>query len=302
MNIVEAVLAKLKTDDWLKYPGGDGRGIIICAGSAYSPSAYIAIRHLRRCGCNLPVEVWAFDSTELPRTWIKAVDGLNTCVRYSVLHADGYQVCRAYESKIIALMNSSFHQVMLLDADNIILQDPSSFFDSAEFYSHGQIFWPDHFFEASSYHSIQQAAFDDFGLIPQTGLEIDSGQLFVDREACWKELQLAELMNQHSPEVYRRYTWGDKDTFILAWRILRRPYFVMEKRPQPIGNSVFWQHDFAGKPAFQHQRKWLSAPHVMQGLLSKNELWTDFSLQYLNDYYKVVPWTGELSVPAFRPR
>jgi len=50
---------------------GAGRGIVICGGGSYLPSAYVAIRHVRRTGCSLPIELWVIDWTEIPQEQIE---------------------------------------------------------------------------------------------------------------------------------------------------------------------------------------------------------------------------------------
>ena len=48
-----------------------------------------------------------------------------------------------YAIKVYSLLFSRFRNVMLLDADNLPLQDPTYLFHTNEFLKHGNLFWPD---------------------------------------------------------------------------------------------------------------------------------------------------------------
>ena len=45
--------------------------------------------------------------------------------------------------KIVALVFSSFQEVLLMDSDNIVLSDPSSLFASEDYKSRGSMLWMD---------------------------------------------------------------------------------------------------------------------------------------------------------------
>jgi hypothetical protein len=45
--------------------------------------------------------------------------------------------------KVAALLFCSFSEVLLLDADNTPLADPTPLFDDALYRQHGNLFWPD---------------------------------------------------------------------------------------------------------------------------------------------------------------
>ena len=86
--------------------------------------------------------------------------------------------------------------------------------------------------------------------------EFESGQIVVNKEVCWRALNLAWWYNDHS-EFFYRHIHGDKDTFHMAWRRTNRPYSMP---PFPIDSlqGVMCQHDFTGRRIFQHRNshKW----------------------------------------------
>ena len=46
-----------------------------------------------------------------------------------------------YEPKVYALYHTRFQQVLMSDADNIALREPSHLFDSPQMKLHGNLFW-----------------------------------------------------------------------------------------------------------------------------------------------------------------
>src|SRR6476660_5389367 len=59
------------------YPGGKGRGIVIVGGGRDLASAYVALRHLRATGCDLPIQLWHPGEKELAPFWSHLVAGLH---------------------------------------------------------------------------------------------------------------------------------------------------------------------------------------------------------------------------------
>lgn len=59
-----------------------------------------------------------------------------------LFHSSDYTMDR-YEPKIYALYHSSFQQVLMLDADNMPLQDPTYLFDAPHMVQHGAMVWLD---------------------------------------------------------------------------------------------------------------------------------------------------------------
>ena len=236
-----------------------GRGVVISAGAFYLISGYVAVRSLRAAGCALPIQLWHLGPEEMP-------DGVRPLfARLDVECVDAHEVRRTHpmrvlggwQNKIFSIAHSPFAEVFSFDADNVALADPAGLFDDAAFRRHGQIFWPDFLFEEANDWTIRPYAWEFLGLPPRTGAELESGQLLLDKEACWEPLMLAYHMNEHPEFYYEKCTYGDKDTWRLAWEFLRRPPYVVPKRPEMLEDMVRIQHAPDGRPFFQHSRKWL---------------------------------------------
>lgn len=282
------------------YPGGKGRGIVIVASAAYLPSAFVAIRHLRAHGCQLRVQLWHFGESDIPPFFRTLADscGAELVDAFAAAGAGDFHRLGGWECKIHAIVACPFEQVLLLDADNIPLMDPSFLFDCEQFTRYGQVFWPDFFYQPESKYALRPLAWRELGLPARVGLELDSAQLLVDRKCCWRELQVCRLLNIYSEQCYDRWTWGDKDTFTLAWLLTHRSYFVVPIRPrfvQPDGDSVFWQHWVDGSKLFQHQRKWFHAPQKMADFLQEDELLKEQSLDYLREFWDAARAAGQES-------
>ena len=119
------------------YPGKfSGRGIVTCAGGpCYNICAWVLINMLRKLGCELPIEVWYLGEEERDEHWIEMVKPLGVTMR------DGGKVQRQHENprhggwalKSHAILNSSFREVLFLDADNVPVVDPTYLFDAPVF-------------------------------------------------------------------------------------------------------------------------------------------------------------------------
>ena len=262
-------------ESMIAYPTGrfGGRGIVICAGGpTYAACAWVCIQMLRRAGCSLPIQLWHRGDEELPAQ-VRALfaseskEGRHSCrplprerqpPRAAV--AAGRQECRpslnvecidairmsrrypvrrlgGWELKAYALLNSPFEDVLLLDADNVPLIDPERLFDTEQFARDGAIFWPD----------LGRLAKDDpiwdiCGIPHRDEPEVESGQLLVNKQRCWRALSLALWMNEHSDFFYK-HLHGDKETFHLAFRRVNQPYAMPAKVPRILKGALL-QHDF----------------------------------------------------------
>ncbi len=248
------------------YPGRfSGRGIVICAGGiSYLTCAWVNISMLRKNGCRLPIEVW-YTGSELDEEVIGILAEMDVVCKnakeYSILEVANYSI------KPLAILNSSFREVLFLDADNVGVADPTYLFDDEHYKATGTIFWPD-FWKTEKTNPIWQiVGSEQYDLIEQ-----ESGQLLINKERCWRELNLCWYFNLNR-EYYYQLLLGDKDTFKFAWLALGSPYSMV---PTPVGFAGFRedtgqfhgltmvQHDFSGRIIFLH-RNWLKWDITLNG-------------------------------------
>ena len=230
------------------------RGIVMCGGGTkYFPCVYVLVRLLRQLGCTLPVEVWHLGEREMSPLMRGLLEA------YGVRCVDGLAVRRVHparrlggwELKCFAVLHSRFQEVILLDADNCPVRDPGFLFDSAAYRKLGAVFWPDYGRFAKG-----RAVWAATGIKYRDEPEFESGQMVIDKARCWRALNVAMHLNEHS-EWWYRLVHGDKDTFHLAWRKIGQDY-AMPAHPVRALDGVMLQYDFAGKLLFQHRNfaKW----------------------------------------------
>ncbi|KAJ1568902.1 hypothetical protein HK405_012426 [Cladochytrium tenue] len=130
------------------------------------------------------------------------------------------------------------------------LRDPTPLFDSPEFTRSGALFWPD--FMSRRRDSV---LWDLFGIAPplltppppQAGtggaerLELESGQILVDKRRVWKGLKMAEHISSEG-RFYFKHFWGDKETFYWGFRAAGLPVAVSPHYIHLVGRIVSPQH------------------------------------------------------------
>jgi alpha 1,2-mannosyltransferase len=242
------------------YPGSfSGMGIVMCAGGVtYLTCAWVNISMLRKSGCTLPIEVW-YSGMELNDEAIDRLKELNVecrnCKDYSEFNITGYMM------KPFAILNSGFREVLLLDADNSCVTDPTFLFNSREYRENNAIFWPDFGITDRESPIWRITGTDDYESIEQ-----ESGQILINKEICWKELNLCWHFAMQREDYYKML-WGDKDTFRFSWKAMGTSFYMI---PTPVGLCGFnrpgtgfvgvslVQHDFIGNILFLHRSffKW----------------------------------------------
>ena len=251
----EALAARLADLPWIMPPVTNWRGIVIVAGGdLYFRLAWHLLTALRGLGCRLPVEVWTLGGDEMTPEMRGLLEEWPSV---SVVAADAY--CRrhglrpptsGWELKAFSLRHCSFAEVMLLDADNCPVIDPTGFFDTIDFQQAGAIFWPDLPPQRERGQWVPDAAWQNVGLEPRPARPFESGQILVSRKRHLAALDVSLFLNEWSEYVYQ-WVYGDKDTFLLAWHLVDRPYAMPSRNPRWVAPAIH-QHDLAGNLAFQH--------------------------------------------------
>jgi hypothetical protein len=231
-----------------------GRGVVICGGGEkYFPCVWVCVRTLRMHGCTLPIEVWHLGPAEMTDEMRGLLEPYGvTCVdAFAVREKNSARRLGGWELKAFSVIHSRFAEVLLIDADNVPVRDPSFLFDEAPYREHGAIFWPD-FNRLGPERPIWRI----LDIAYRDEPEVESGQMVIDKIRCWAALNLAMHLNEHS-DFYYKYVLGDKETFHLAWRKLGQEY-AMPSRPLSALPATMCQYDFDGRLVFQHRNfaKW----------------------------------------------
>ncbi len=255
-ELVTALLAASKRE----VPSGlTGRGIVMVGGGRFLPSAYLAVKRIRSTGCTLPVELWYLGKAEMPGQFLPIFQelGVRLVDATEIGSKFGFHKLGGWECKPLAITYSNFAEALFIDSDNLVLQDPSFLFESQEYLSSGAIFWPDFPVVNDEYWRIKPEAFSILGLPPQRDIETESGQLVINKLRHWGALLTTVAMNQASDFFYTHCSYGDKDTFTLAWLLTESSFHRIKHAPALIKDMIRTHFAPDGSPLFEHGRKWV---------------------------------------------
>lgn len=259
-------------------------GIVYVGGGKFNWLTLLSVRALRASGCQLPVEILipTLDEYELglcsrifPAMNAKCIYMPTALYGSDVEFASGLKF-KGYQYKCLAILLSSFENVLFLDSDNIVTYAPDHLLESEPFTSSGLVVWPDYwrrttspsFFhiagvdvsqtELSPIYVEKWAFYQDqemprdkdwyseipfherLGAIPDPSSE--SGQLLISKKTHLKALLLALYYNSYGPEFYYPMFSqgakgeGDKETFLAATVVLKKSFYQVGKFLIALGN------------------------------------------------------------------
>ncbi len=225
-------------------------GITISAGgSTYFLNAYINIRLLRNKGCNLPIS-WFYMGDEMKPEWIQLVEEIPNVKTYNLGGTGNKtQMNGGYQSKIEAIVEAPFDEVLLIDADNFPVKNPEFLFNEETYKRYGAVFWRDiRFFTDSEKNVLSKR----YNVNLDNIYHLESGQLIFDkrRDSVMKGLLVAREMNRDYKYTYE-CIFGDTDTFTIGFLRAGSP-FIINPHPPRILSTGLMQKDFDGKDLFCH--------------------------------------------------
>ncbi|KAK1943186.1 hypothetical protein P3T76_005823 [Phytophthora citrophthora] len=250
---------------------GPLQGIVMVVYPKLVASVYATVRALREVlHCQLPIEIWMRpdEMNKVPGSLEPLLNlAKNKSFGEITFEAIRHHQAVQFNSKIFALYNSKFQQVLFLDADNIPVKDPSYLFSTAEFRMTGAIFWPDFWHPEQTIFSINQTSLL-WQLMDQPFVDMfeqESGQLLIDRKRHAGPLALVLFYGFHSPNYFTRLklAWGDKDLFRFAWLKLGASFHIIDTLPAVAGEvngqwfcgMTMAQHDPSGEVLFLHRNQ-----------------------------------------------
>ncbi len=250
------------------------RGIVTTAGGPlYFLNAYLNFRLLREKGCTLPFE-WFYLGAEMTPAWIREAEQIPDL---RLVDLGGNCPDRAkgnggWQSKIEAIVESRFDEVLFLDADCFPVRDPAYLFDGAIFQEHGAVLWPDvwSWSDEANLH-VGEARGRAF-LNAKYGIhlparQVESGQMLFAKRKCGKALEAVRALNRNSAETYQ-VVFGDKDTFLIGFLQAQVDFVVNPHSCQRFRGGLF-QKDFRGEVLFAHltddKFQWHGRPSIADG-------------------------------------
>lgn len=263
-----------------------GTGIVYLGGDIYNQLVFLSIKTLRSNGSKLPVEVIIpkrsdFDIDLCLRLLPKLNARCKIMSDYLPTSFNSSEV-KGYQMKNIAILMSSFENVLYLDADNLPIKNPDPFFSNKPYTNHHMVLWPDLWRRSTSPHYYDIAKIDidlktkernsyfpndirglyaapnEYSMhdcknaIPEASSE--TGQLLINKRVHFKTLILAMYYNFYGPDYYYPLFSqgaageGDKETFIAAAHKLGLPYYQVKEFTREFGpiNKKTQRHEFFG--------------------------------------------------------
>jgi alpha 1,2-mannosyltransferase len=245
----------------------EGSGIVTVVGGEYFGPAIVGIKMLRQNGSNLPVEAFLPDWDEyeeeiceqtLPMLNARCVvlsDFVASATREEEQDSDTRFKITHYQLKALAILFSTFTDVLYLDSDSIPLVDPSQeLFMKEPYTTTGFVGWPDFWIgtEAPDFYAI--AGLESFPKDTLPPASSESGQLLVCKSKHLKTLLLAAYYNVWGDWFYPLLSQGamgegDKNTFETAAFVLGLPFYRVKAPVMAIGRYI--NGDFRGSGMVQ---------------------------------------------------
>ncbi|WVQ77944.1 hypothetical protein IAT38_000024 [Cryptococcus sp. DSM 104549] len=245
-----------KGEDVLGVEGrtGSGRGIVLTGGNQDTTLRTItAIKHLRRLNVELPIEVFHYSDELTDQNQRNEIEDLGATLREARGLEKVAGVWKNWQIKGLALVQSSFRQIIYLDSDNTPLRSPTHLFDASLYTSSGRaVFWPD----LSKDHpdnAIWRIIGDTCSLDLWT---FESGQIVIDK-AGNEGMNYAALIvaagMMRDRDFWFRMCGGDKDTFRWAFRALGLDFGVSPRWMSALGVKNGFENDrFCGHSVLQY--------------------------------------------------
>lgn len=269
-----------------------GDGIVLVGGGKFSLLSYLVIKTIRNLGTTLPIEVFippneVEGESEFCSQTISDLDA--KCIYISdILPKDMVSKFefKGYQFKSLAIIASSFENLLLLDADNTPIKNLNTIFKQEPYASRGLVLWPDFWRRTTQpiYYKIAgipvnlqkrvrndiddltpvgvytkpdmvDIPFHDFeGTMPDVSTE--SGQLMVNKSKHLATVLLALYYNVNGPNWYypifsqKAAGEGDKETFIAGANFYDLPYYQVKSK---VGVDGYHRKEgFRGVAMLQH--------------------------------------------------
>ncbi|KAL6940299.1 hypothetical protein ACO0QE_004197 [Hanseniaspora vineae] len=226
-----------------------GKGIVVVGGGKYSVLSLLLIKAIKEQNINLPIEILIPPAeATMEKEYCSFLEEnyyeYNAkCIYFDRVFPPALLEkfeFKGYQYKSVALIASSFENVLLIDADNVPVTDISNVFESEVFQKIGMIMWPDYWRRSTNPKYYQIAGLDinfknrtsnlvdfftpskvytphdklddmDFlqnelpyhefdGAIPDTSSE--SGQLLINKKTHMKTILLSFYYNVYGPKYY----------------------------------------------------------------------------------------------------
>lgn len=297
-QLLQSVTQNTNRTDADMFDGAEGDGIVMCAGGfQYGTDAYIALKLLREQGCELPIELF-HRNDEMSAEMKELFESLGNLEVRNIDQIASISIPSRFAIKPLSIYHSKRKRVLLLDADNMTVKDPTGLFKLLDDEDVSAVFWPDYWHierDAACWKALSESQRERVTY----AFSQESGQVLVDRSRSMRALSLCCKINVMLHSQLKRlfpkpFNEGDKDTWHFSWLATDTPYQMISSRAggagardvngQYIGNTIV-QYDDVGEPAFLHKcwAKWAEQTQRPQ--------WTDSVQFVVKNRGRVNHWT-----------
>lgn len=238
-----------------------GKGVVLVGGGKFSWLSLLNIHQLRKTGSNLPVEVYIPTEKDYDESFCENVlpDLHARCILgYEELPFKEFEIyfnLQRYEYKMMAILASSFKEVLLLDADNMVLENPDKLFSWDVYKENHLILWPDVWQRTTNPFmfdlvniSIDYSSVEDMenynlhnlpGAIQNPSTE--SGMMLINKQHQLDTLLISLYFNIYGFDYYYPLITqgsagqGDKDTYIFAAHGANKPVYQLKQSVSFVG-------------------------------------------------------------------
>lgn len=215
------------------------RGVVIALGDNYFNMGAHLIKCIRMLGSRLPIYVYytgVKDLKEEHRAYLSKLDDvtlvdITSTLRNDVLKLGGWDV------KPFAMLLNPFEEVILLDADVVLLEPPEHFFELTTYKQSGALFFRDRHFDgapggkyADWLQSILPSPLSEKAMASamyqgRSKYEQESGVVVINKSSRFWGLLAACLLNRiEERDVIHSMTHGEKETFWLGFEMVNEQY------------------------------------------------------------------------------
>lgn len=247
------------------------KGIVIPTGKGTFRYACHLVDCLRNVlNSQLPIQVAYANDADLPLKYRNFITSLgvkiDTLDVTSVVDDETLQLAGdGWAIKPFAVLASTFDQVMLLDADAVLLQPPEVVFDrhigyqhTGALFFHDRLLWQGAFKERHAWwekqlehHTASKALAKSLVYNEGYAEECDSGLLVVDKGRLSTLLGLLHVCWQNTPSVRRDWTYkmgyGDKESWWFGFELSNADYIFESHYGAVLGHTQPATSDGTGK-------------------------------------------------------
>ncbi len=230
----------------------EGKGIVIVTGNKHAKLAAHLIKIVRILGCMLPIEIFYADAEDLNQEWITHYDkqfNVKSVSLSSLIESKKLDI-HSWDLKPFALLFSSFEEVILFDADAVVLRDPMTLFEEAGYKSEGTVFFKDRIMGGHTRHPLKpwfERSFPDLSDLARNSTmynekghyELEAGLLVMNKAKHYVGILAASLLNLEpirSKELHE-YSHGEKESYWFGLELVGESYYFVPTTAGTIGRE-----------------------------------------------------------------